>query len=88
MAGHAPKGVPMRTVDYKGDEHSKPIHSEFHHITSAVPIGADRSAIRRASARSPFFYRNRLQRQYLKQQRERWKWAHPINQGGGSGIQN
>ena len=38
MAGHAPQGGSERTVDYKGGEHSKPISSEFHHITSAVLI--------------------------------------------------
>ena len=39
MAGHAQQWVLTRTVDYNGGEHSKPIHSEFHHITSAVSIG-------------------------------------------------
>lgn len=39
MAGHAQQWVHQMTVDYKGGEHSKLIHSEFHHITSAVLIG-------------------------------------------------
>lgn len=36
--GPRPAKGSERTVDYKGNEHSKPIHSEFHHITSAVLI--------------------------------------------------
>lgn len=45
--GPRPAKGSERTVDYKGNEHSKPIHSEFHHITSAVLIGDGQGATHR-----------------------------------------
>ena len=50
--GPRPAKGSERTVDYKGNEHSKPIHSEFHHITSAVLINKGWHA----SAFPPLFF--------------------------------
>ena len=56
--GPRPAKGSERTVDYKGNEHSKPIHSEFHHITSAVLIIKGWHA----SAFPPLFFLVRLSR--------------------------
>ena len=59
--GPRPAKGSERTVDYKGNEHSKPIHSEFHHITSAVLINKGWHA----SAFPPLFFLVRFSRKLV-----------------------